>query len=139
MSETPQVRYYVVTRALGPRWDRSRGMREQECWDEHAAFMDGLAGEGFIVLGGPLGDGSSFLHVVDAATEQEIAARFATDPWTPMELLRILSIEPWEILLRAPGVNAVSDDGAEAPSGLPWPAADAAPAPHREPRPHPRG
>src|SRR5207302_366946 len=84
------------------------------CWDEHAAFMDGLAGEGFIVLGGPLGDGSSFLHVVDAATEQEITARFAADPWTPMELLRILSIEPWEILLRAPGVNAVSDDGAEA-------------------------
>ena len=114
-------------------------MREQERWGDHAAFMDGLADDGFIVLGGPLGDGSSFLHVVDAASEQEIGARFAADPWTPLELLRILSIEPWEILLRAPGVRALSDDGAEAPSGLPWPAADAAPPPHPESRPHPRG
>ena len=32
-------------------------MREQERWDEHAGFMDSLAGAGFIVLGGPLGGG----------------------------------------------------------------------------------
>ena len=101
MSEAPQPGYYVVTRAPGPRWDRSRGMREQERWGDHAAFMDGLADDGFIVLGGPLGNGTRFLHVVAAAGEQEIEARFADDPWTPMELLRFISIEPWEILLRA--------------------------------------
>jgi uncharacterized protein YciI len=101
MSEAPQYRYYVVTRAPGPRWDGSRTMRDQERWEDHAAFMDGLADDGFIVLGGPLGDGTRFLHVVAAAGEQEIEARFAADPWTPMERLRLASIEPWEILLRA--------------------------------------
>jgi len=33
--------------------------------------------------------------------QEEIEARFAADPWTPMKLLRLVSIEPWEILLRA--------------------------------------
>jgi uncharacterized protein YciI len=76
-------------------------MREQDGWDGHAAFMDALAADGFIVLGGPLGDGSTFLHVVAAASRPEIEARFAADPWTATELLRLVSIEPWEILLRA--------------------------------------
>jgi hypothetical protein len=45
--------YYAVTREPVERWDSSRPMREQDKWDEHAAFMDGLADEGFILLGGP--------------------------------------------------------------------------------------
>src|SRR5438874_1738127 len=102
MSETVQPRHYVVTREPGPAWDGSRGMRDQDRWDDHAAFMDGLAEEGFIVLGGPLGDGTRFLHVVAAAGADEVEARFDADPWTVMELLRVVSIEPWQILLRAP-------------------------------------
>jgi uncharacterized protein YciI len=74
-------------------------MREQERWDDHAAFMDSLAAEGFIVLGGPLGDGSKFMHVVDAASEREIERRLEEDPWTPMRLLRLAGVEPWEVLL----------------------------------------
>ena len=90
--------YFVVTRVAGPAWDAARGMREQERWDDHAAFMDGLAEEGWIVLGGPLGDGSRFMHVVDAAGEDEVEARFAGDPW-PEDMLRLASVEPWEIVL----------------------------------------
>ena len=60
--------------------------------------MDGLAEAGFVVLGGPLGDGSRFMHVVDAASAEEVAARFAADPW-PEDMLRLASVEPWEILL----------------------------------------
>ena len=44
--------------------------------------MDALAAEGFIVLGGPLGDGTRALHVVDAESEEEIRGRFAVDPIT---------------------------------------------------------
>jgi uncharacterized protein YciI len=76
-------------------------MREQAGWDDHAAFMDGLVAEGFILLGGPLGEGTRFLHVVAATSPEEIEARLAADPWTATEQLRILSIEPWEILLGA--------------------------------------
>jgi len=41
-------------------------MREQEKWAEHAAFMDALADDGFVILGGPLGDGTEVLLIVDA-------------------------------------------------------------------------
>jgi len=91
--------YHAVTRARGPSWDASRGLREQAKWDEHAAFMDALADEGFIVLGGPIGDGERTLLIVNAGSEQEIEPRFAGDPWTQMGLLRIARIERWEILL----------------------------------------
>jgi uncharacterized protein YciI len=74
-------------------------MREQTSWDEHAAFMNALADEGFVVLGGPVGDVDRFLLVVDAETEEAIHTRFADDPWTPTGMLRVASVEPWEILL----------------------------------------
>src|SRR2546430_8308057 len=32
----------------------SKGAREQPFWDEHAAFIDRLVDEGFILMGGPL-------------------------------------------------------------------------------------
>jgi uncharacterized protein YciI len=60
--------------------------------------MDALVDEGFIVLGGPLGDGKALL-IINAASEQETDARLADDPWTPMGLLRTAKIERWEILL----------------------------------------
>ena len=91
--------WFVVLREPGPAWDAARKMREQERWDDHAAFMDALAEEGFVVLGGPLGDGASFMHVVDAGSAEEVAARFEADPWVPMDMLRIVSVERWEILL----------------------------------------
>lgn len=95
------VIYYAVTRVRGENWDASRAMREQEEWDEHARFMDALADESFIVLGGPLGDGEQqFLMIVHADSKEAIEAGFAADPWTPMGLLSIARIERWEILLQ---------------------------------------
>ena len=63
--------------------------------------MEALVDDGFIVVGGPLGNGSEILLIVDSGSEDEIRARFAEDPWAPVDLLRISSIEPWEVLLRA--------------------------------------
>lgn len=93
--------YYLVERGKGRAWDHSRGRREQAGWDEHAAFMDQLADEGFVVLGGPIGDadGDNVLLVVDADSEQTIHARLAEDPW-PEDLLTIESIRPWSVWLR---------------------------------------
>ena len=61
------MRIFVLTRERGPRWDGSRGLREQDAWDEHAAFMEALADEGFIFLGGPLGE-DRVMHVVVAGS-----------------------------------------------------------------------
>jgi uncharacterized protein YciI len=94
-------RYFVVIRKPGRAWDASRSMREQEGWEVHAAFMDALAEEDFIVLGGPLGDDDRALHVIDAGNEREIEERLAEDPWSG-HMLEIASIEPWTILLEAP-------------------------------------
>jgi uncharacterized protein YciI len=97
--------YFLVTRAHGGNWDRSRLRREQAGWDAHAAFMDELVDEGFIVLGGPVGegDGHSALLVVDAESEADVRARLADDPWQE-DMLATESIEPWTIFLRrSPG------------------------------------
>jgi uncharacterized protein YciI len=93
------VRYLAVTRRLGAAWDISRPMAEQEKFAEHASFMNALVAEGFVVLGGPLGDGAEILLIVDADTEAAVHARLAADPWTPMGLLDVAAIEPWEVLL----------------------------------------
>ena len=92
---------FVLTRERGPNWDFSRAMREQDAWDEHAAFMEALAAEGFVFLGGPLGD-DRVMHVIVAESEDEIRARLAADPWEPMGLLRNVSIERWHVLLGTP-------------------------------------
>jgi uncharacterized protein YciI len=94
--------YYLVERARGPAWDPSRGRRDQPGWDEHAAFMDALAEEGVVVLGGPVGEaeGEIALLVVAAESEAEIHARLSEDPWTDA-MLRTASVKPWFVLLRA--------------------------------------
>jgi uncharacterized protein YciI len=94
--------YYLVERAKGPAWDHSRPRREQDGWDEHAAFMDALAEEGFVVLGGPMGegDGDNVLLVVEADSPETIQSRLAEDPW-PEDVLRTESIRPWSVWLRA--------------------------------------
>jgi uncharacterized protein YciI len=73
-------------------------MREQQSWDEHAAFMDGLVDDGFVVLGGPL-DERDVLLVVEAESEAAVRERFATDPWIENGMLEITAVRPWTVLL----------------------------------------
>jgi uncharacterized protein YciI len=100
--------YYLVRRAKGTAWDHGRRRREQDGWDEHAAFMDALAEEGFVILGGPVGegDGEDTMAVVDAESEAAIRTRLAEDPWGE-DMLTITSVEPWSVWLRAPGARAL--------------------------------
>jgi uncharacterized protein len=91
--------YFAVIEERGPRWDSSRERREQHDWDAHATFMDALTDEGFVVLGGPVGDGQRVLLIAAAESQSEVEARLAPDPWMTMGILRVGAIEPWEILL----------------------------------------
>lgn len=90
---------FALTLVRGPNWDESRGIREQPGWHEHAAFMDGLVDDGFVLLGGPVGDRRQTLHVIQAADEQEIRRRLAEDPWAHAGLLEVGSIQPWALWL----------------------------------------
>jgi uncharacterized protein len=93
------VANFAVTLTHGPGWDDGVGIREQEGWEDHARFMDCLVAEGFILLGGPVGDRSRTLHVVEATDEDEARRRLAEDPWARAGLLEVGSIEPWALWL----------------------------------------
>ena len=94
--------YFVVIRERSSGWDWSKPMRHQKEWEAHAAFMDAVTGEGFIVAGGPLGaedEAKRVMHVVSASHTGEIEIRLAQDPWTQMRLLKTVTVEPWTVLL----------------------------------------
>ncbi len=75
--------YYAVLREREPHWDTGRPMRHQQHWQEHAAFMDRLADEGVVVVGGPVGEGEqTFLRILAADSPHAIVERLTPDPWT---------------------------------------------------------
>ena len=91
--------FFAVRLTRGGPWDWSRDLREQAGWDEHAAFMDALVADGFIVLGGPLEGEREILHAIQAPSEQAVRERLAADNWARNGMLAITSIEPWTVLL----------------------------------------
>jgi uncharacterized protein len=95
------VAVFAVTVVRGPAWDPAVRRREQAGWDEHAAFMDGLVGDGTVIVGGPVGDGTDVLLAVEAADEDALRAAFGADPWIADGTLRLGRIEPWQLWLDA--------------------------------------
>jgi uncharacterized protein YciI len=93
------VANFALVLVRGPAWDESVGIREQRGWEEHAAFMDGLVEEGFILVGGPVGDQRQTMHVVEAVDEDDVRGHLARDPWVRGRLLAIGSIHPWALWL----------------------------------------
>ena len=92
--------FHVVLRQSGPEWLPGRPLEEQSGWEEHAAYMDGLVDDGFIVLGGPVSDDGRVVHAVEAESEAAVRATWARDPWSETHLV-VESIEPWTIRLDA--------------------------------------
>lgn len=74
-------------------------MERQAEWDAHAAFMEGLAAEGFLVLVGPLEGTRDVLLVVRAESAAEVETRLSTDPWVKNGLLVLNQVAPWQIRL----------------------------------------
>jgi len=91
--------YFAVIREPGSSWDRAEPMHQQAGWREHADFMNALAEDRFVVLGGPLGDDGKVLLIVNSPGETAIRQRLDEDPWSRMDLLVVVTIEPWRILL----------------------------------------
>ena len=90
--------FFVVLRRTGPEWDAARPLEEQSGWTEHAAFMDGLADSGFVVLGGPLADEHRVVLIISAESEDAVRATLARDPWDQTHLV-IDSVDGWTIRL----------------------------------------
>ena len=98
MSADEKPRLFLVMKVPGPNWDPERDRREQDGWDEHAAYMESLAEQGKVVLGGPAGDGDGdeVLVLFDAPDQDAVLALLTEDPWTG-NILDIASIVPWTI------------------------------------------
>jgi uncharacterized protein YciI len=90
---------FVVTRSRGAAWSASQPLEAQKDWAAHAAFMDALHEEGFVVLAGPLEQANAALLVVRAGSSEEIVKRLAADPWTTNGLLYVTRIDAWTLRL----------------------------------------
>jgi uncharacterized protein YciI len=90
---------FIVTSAAGSNRDHANGTRDQPYWDDHAAFIDNLVEEGFIMLGGPLPDEGGAVLVVHAGSETEVRDRLGCDPWYAHEILTLESVRRWDIFI----------------------------------------
>jgi uncharacterized protein YciI len=90
---------YNVTSTAGANRDLGKGSREQPYWDEHAAFIDQLVEEGFILIGGPLPDEGGATLVVRAGSEAEVRDRLRSDPWYEHGILALENIRRWDIFI----------------------------------------
>lgn len=97
--------FHVVVLRSGPEWRQGRPLEEQSGWEEHAAYMDDLVEQGFIVLGGPLGDEHRVVHAIEAESEQAVRDRLAADPWSGSHLV-VDAVDPWTVRLDARRLQA---------------------------------
>lgn len=90
---------FAVRLRRGGPYDFTRDLREQDGWPEHAAFMDKLVDDGFILLGGPLEGEREILHIISAPSEQVVRERLAEDNWAANGMLTVTTLEAWTLLL----------------------------------------
>ena len=90
---------FVAISSAGSHRDRSKPAREQPFWDEHAAFIDQLVAEGFILMGGPLVDEGGSMLIVNADNENEVREKLKNDPWMKHGVLKLESVKRWQIFI----------------------------------------
>ena len=96
---------FIVISSAGPSRDHSKDTREQPFWDEHAAFIDQLVADGFVLMGGPLVDETGLprgaLLIVNAEDENEVRENLKNDPWFDRGILKLESVTRWQIFIDA--------------------------------------
>ena len=93
------ARLFAVTRSRGDGWKHALPLEAQDDWKGHAAFMDALYAEGFVLFAGPLEGTADALLIIRAMDAQEIESRLSRDPWTINGLLRTTQTAPWTLRL----------------------------------------
>jgi len=103
--------YFAVIREAGPGWTEG-GIAAQPGVADHAAFMNDLAEEGFVLFAGPLAGTDNgrlrALLIVKADHDDEIRRRLADDPWVRTDRLAITSIEPWNLIVGGERLSALA-------------------------------
>ena len=90
---------FLALSSAGPNRDFSKDTREQALWNEHAAFIDQLVDDSFILMGGPLVDEGGSLLIVNAEDENEVREKLKNDPWMQQGILKPESVKRWQIFV----------------------------------------
>jgi uncharacterized protein YciI len=95
----PSGKLFSVTRSRGPAWNPALPQEGQADWTGHAAFMNGLERDGFVIVGGPLEDTPYTMLAIRAADAPAVRDRLAQDPWETMGVLETTRIVGWNLAL----------------------------------------
>jgi len=102
---------YAVTREAGPNWVDGNGAFDQPLVNEHAAFMNNLADEGFVLFAGPLAgtehDRIRVLLIADDRSEIDVSRRLSDDPWARSQQVVTTSVEPWTLFVGTQRLGAL--------------------------------
>jgi uncharacterized protein YciI len=106
---------FAVNREAGPAWLEGASAFDQPDVNDHAAYMNALAEEGFIIAAGPLAGTETgrirVLLIAEAADEAEIIDRLAADPWELSERITTANVESWTLLAGAMSPRASVNQG----------------------------
>jgi uncharacterized protein YciI len=93
---------FAITREAGPGW-QDGGAFVQAGANDHVAFMNALAEDGFVLFAGPLAGSEAsrirVLVIVDSVDDAGVRRRLADDPWAQDDHLVITSVEPWTLFV----------------------------------------
>ncbi|MBK8468964.1 MAG: hypothetical protein IPL45_03975 [Actinomycetales bacterium] len=64
---------------------------------DHLAYMNGLHEAGTVVMGGPVGDGTRALVLIQAPSETDVQRVIEHDPYTAAGVGADHSVRPWTI------------------------------------------
>jgi uncharacterized protein YciI len=95
----PSGKLFSVTRSRGPAWNPALPQEGQTDWTGHAAFMNALESDGFVVVGGPLDDTPYTLLAVRAPDAAAVRERLMQDPWEITGVLETTRIVGWNLAL----------------------------------------
>jgi uncharacterized protein YciI len=85
----------VIFRA-GPTWE-SGPPEDQPDWDAHADWVDELIENGTFVMGGPFGDHSGSVNLLESLTAAEAKELIATDPFVVNGVFEVDSVRDWTV------------------------------------------
>jgi uncharacterized protein YciI len=88
----------MVRFRAGPTWT-SGSVREQPDWDAHAEFVDALIERGTFVMGGPFGDNSGSMSLLEGIDVDEAHRILEDDPFIKNGVFALEEIREWNVFV----------------------------------------
>ncbi len=98
-SALPPRRYFVLVHTPGPKWDPTKGFRDQAGVEQHAAYMQDFFDRGALILGGPFFDNSGGMMIFDVDSAPEAQRIADGDPTVKSGLLTV-TVKAWLAVFR---------------------------------------